>query len=105
VLSSARGSKRPSGSRISTHRIGTGGRPQWYQREVAVETSIGRWLPPYHRTVRACQAVCGSVRRACSVGWRLPFRRGRPLVPAGRGCCPWIWRINGPGLSTRFGGR
>ena len=32
------GSKRPAGSRIKTHRIGTGSIPPWYQTAVAVAT-------------------------------------------------------------------
>ena len=43
----ARVSNLPLGSRTSTQRMGTGGRPVWYQTAVAEVISTRRWPSPY----------------------------------------------------------
>src|ERR1019366_3127113 len=45
-------------SRTRTHRMGTGGRPPWYQMAVPVANSMVRLVRPYQRgTVWRCQFV------------------------------------------------
>jgi hypothetical protein len=77
----ASGSRRPSGSRTSTQRIGTTGVPGWYHTAVPLTYSIPR--PERHRvrfdrTARR-QTVARSVKRARKVGWRAPLAGVRRL--------------------------
>ena len=77
---------RPGGSRRSTQRSGTGGRPLCYQTAVAEATSTARAPSPYQSAmVMVAQAVAGSVMHAAKVGSRGPFTRGRPSWPGVRG--------------------
>jgi hypothetical protein len=53
--------KLASGSRTKSQRIGTGGKPGWYQTAVPLAISTMRWVRPYHRaTVKRWQTAAGS---------------------------------------------
>src|SRR5580765_3656675 len=48
----------PRGSRTSSHRMGTEGKPEWYQTAVPVASSTMRLVRPYQRaTVWRCQTA------------------------------------------------
>ena len=86
VQSRACGSKRRWGSRSSTQRIGTTGRPAWRQTAVAEQISTTRSPSPYQPgTVTRCQRVVSSTSTSARVGRRAPLVRGRPTVPGRRG--------------------
>ena len=76
----------PSGSRTSSHRIGTGGKPPWYQTAVPVASSTMRLVRPYQRaTVWRCQTVLGSCSTWLSLARRLPLdRRSSAARTSGR---------------------
>ncbi len=74
------------GSRISTQRNGTAGKPVEYQTAVSETISTGRSVPPYQPlTVIGVQAVRGSSSTAERFGRRGPFRRGLPIWRGLRG--------------------
>ncbi len=86
VQSSACGSKRPQGSRSSTQRIGTTGKPAWRQTAVSERISTMRSPSPYQPgTATRRQGVSLSARTLARVGRRAPLVRGRPTAPGRRG--------------------
>src|SRR5467141_119783 len=69
VDNNAIGSKRFSGSRISTQRMWAGGKPPWYQMAVPEQNSMRRWDRPYQScTVRLLQRVLESASLFCREG-------------------------------------
>jgi hypothetical protein len=83
----------PKGSRMSTHQMGTGTPPVWYQRASPVTDLRRRSRSPYQRaSVTDVQTVAGLARTWSRVGTRGPTMRGRPF---------WCGRRGGAGATRR----
>ena len=75
-----------SGSRISTHRKGTAGKPVLCQTAVSETISTVRCALPYQlATVMVLQTVSGSSATTERLGRRSPLSRGLPICPGWRG--------------------
>ena len=72
----ALGGRLPSGSRVSTQRMGKGSYPVRYHKAVPVHSSSVRSPSPYQSSVRVCQTVAGSCKTCSRVGRRVPTTRG-----------------------------
>jgi hypothetical protein len=66
--------------------LGSGAWPLWNHTAVCEQISRQRSGVPYQLlTMIDCQGVVASVSTWARLGRRLPFLRGRPLVPGWRG--------------------